>query len=191
MRLSFNTLAHFFPGKALPFVSASRVRTCDDQNFKLITSLQTKAFTASQELLQGYCRSAFISLYLLQALVFITGFCGTIVYKIQRISSAHCSRVQALSDRSFLKSIYPFVLAQLDNVPLPIEQALMTGSINMAGDTKNLLVECIRKTDHEKVVSIVLLNSAMQVKSTLYLFFTKARDERAWKHQGVQFGNSL
>ena len=141
--------------------------------------------------LEVYGRPAFISLYMLQALFFITGFCGTIIYKVQRMSSAHYSRVQALSDRSLLKSIYPFVLAQLDNLPLPIEQAPMKVSINIGGCSKKLLIQCKLKTDTEKVISIVVLSSTMQVKSSVYVFFTKTRDEKEWTSRGVQFGNFL
>lgn len=190
MKLSFNRAARIFRDTTTLFFG---IRGENVFNFVFCWYGQNPLVPRSRaaRLLEEYGRPAFISLYMLQALLFITGFCGTIIYKVQRMSSAHYSRVQALSDRSLLKSIYPFVLTQIDNLPLPIEQAPMKVSINIGACSKKILIQSKLKTDSEKVISIVILSSTMQVKSSVYVFFTKTRDEKEWTYQGVQFGSFL
>ena len=141
--------------------------------------------------LRGSRRVAFISLCVMQALVFITGFSGMLIYKVQRISNAHYCRIQALSDRSLLIVATPIIHAKIDDLPIPVEKSPLLTTVTVGSDTKKLLVNCIQKTDTEKILRIAVLNSAMQAKSCAYLLFTKSFEEKIWTYRGIQFGDSL
>ena len=89
------------------------------------------------------------------------------------MSSAQQSRVQALSDRSLLKALYPVVLAELTNLHASSEIHSVLTTVTINDVSKKLLATCTQKNEYEKVITLSVVTDKMQVRSSMYLFFTK------------------
>lgn len=135
-------------------------------------------------------KSAFVSLYVLQALVFICGFCGIIIHQVQRISSAQVYRLQALADKSLLSVFAPIIAAEMCNhVRENVDSMLLEVSNELF--TKQLQIEITRDNDVWRVYKITMLKSDQHVGCWGYLFLEKLNEKSMLVYRGMQLRDFL
>ena len=135
-------------------------------------------------------KSAFVSLYVLQALAFVCGFCGIVIHQVQRISQAQVYRVQALADKSLLSVLAPIIAAELCN---PVREHVDPMLLEVDNElfTKQLQINLYRENDAWLVFKVATLKSDQQVGCWAYLFLEKLNDKATPVYRGMQFGDFL
>jgi hypothetical protein len=129
----------------------------------------------------------FVALCVLQALIFMTTFCGFAVYQAQKISQAQVARAHALSNRSLLLVMAGLVADAMSNdVCLALHMRIHGGCID-----KKIVARVIASNDANKTVRVELIGERDKAISALYLFFNRKNKNEAWLYRGMQFGSAL
>lgn len=134
----------------------------------------------------------FVTLFVLQALVFVAGFSSLIVYQVHRLRDASVCRLQALSEKSMLKSAIPYLLTYLrehsrNDFLLPMQLKIRCKYFEKA-----LLIELISDDGLAVVFKLTILREHMRPGSWAY-FFAERNDKQSdvFVYRGMQFGAAL
>lgn len=136
--------------------------------------------------------SGFVTLFVLQSLVFVAGFSGLLVYQVHRLLGANHCRLQALSEKAILKAAVPHILECMQRQDLYDIAVPMQVKISCKYFLKQLLVEPISDDGTALIFKLTALREHEQRGCWVY-FFVERRDKKSdiFVYRGMQFGTAL
>ncbi len=134
---------------------------------------------------------AFVSLYVLQALAFVSGFCGIIIHQVQRISDAHECRVLALADKSLLKALAPTIATVLGETSAMNKKEPMLLTVSNELFIKYVQINLVKEVDDMVVFKITTMRANGHAGCWAYLFMEKSHATYQCVYRGMQLGTAI
>lgn len=136
-------------------------------------------------------RSGFVTLFVLQALVFVVGFFGILIYQVNRLRDAHLYCLCLLSEKTILQFATPKIFSCMQSGAADLSHSFR---VKITGKTfvKELLVEPCSSDGLVAVFKITALREYAQHGCWAYLFVEQYdQKNNSLVYKGMQFGAAL
>lgn len=127
----------------------------------------------------------FVTLAILQALIFIIGFGGLLIYQMQRIVATQRRCIEAIKEKALLRVAAPYVAQSFIDGKFDKTQ----GYEFLLGDTAKLRVDRHKETATLVILKVAVIRDQQRLGYTIYVFLERAHG--VLHYAGIQLGAAL